>query len=311
VFPQRASGFWPGGVGGRVCSGGYNNPLNKTDPLGLRATDCQFSAADLLREADAIDSGKQYLGFGPAMALEDLNASRLRTLGATAASTGSCVLDYLLEGDGRAVTLHGNLRAAQHVAILVPGTDTTIDNFSGVDQDAKRLREEARPSSSTAVIAWLDYDAPEMGLSVLRDGRAKAGAPNLAELLGSLGGKHVTVSAHSYGGLVPSKAITGHGASVDDLILLGSPGVLQDNVSAFGGARVWVGAAEGDPIPNLAGNHIHGKMPQLPSFGATRICTTGASGHSQYYQRGTESLANVARIVTARYDEVGVCPHGG
>jgi hypothetical protein len=39
VFPQRASGFRPAAAGSGVCSGGYNDPLNKTDPLGLRPDD--------------------------------------------------------------------------------------------------------------------------------------------------------------------------------------------------------------------------------------------------------------------------------
>jgi hypothetical protein len=47
AFAQRASGFWPGGAGSRVCSGSYNNPLNKTDPLGLRSTDYDFATLDV------------------------------------------------------------------------------------------------------------------------------------------------------------------------------------------------------------------------------------------------------------------------
>lgn len=47
VFPQRASGFWPAGAGSRVCSGSYNNPLNKTDPLGLSPDDGPFMAPNL------------------------------------------------------------------------------------------------------------------------------------------------------------------------------------------------------------------------------------------------------------------------
>ncbi|MFD5034396.1 alpha/beta hydrolase [Streptomyces sp. NPDC058405] len=44
--------------------------------------------------------------------------------------------------------------------------------------------------------------------------------------------------------------------------------------------------------------------PTNPDFGATIVSTDGSRGHSGYWDEGTESLNNQARVVTGQYEEV-------
>jgi pimeloyl-ACP methyl ester carboxylesterase len=199
--------------------------------------------------------------------------------------------------------VYGDLKTAQNILVMVPGTDTTARNFAGLDSDAGRVKEQA--GSSTAVVAWLGYDAPEIPGGLLTDGRADAGAPRLADFVKAFGGgRRVSISGHSYGSLVAAKSVADQGARPGNLIFLGSPGVLQDSAAAFSPSRVWVGLADGDPVPSLAGDWIHGPRPHLRSFGALRFQTGTASGHNRYYQSGTESLSNIVRVVRGEYCDV-------
>jgi hypothetical protein len=113
----------------------------------------------------------------------------------------------------------------------------------------------------------------------------------------------VSISGHSYGSLVAAKSVVDQGAGPDNLIFVGSPGVQQESASAFSPARVWVGEADGDPIPRLP-SQIFGPNPASERFGAWRFRTGTASGHSEYYNSGTESLRNVVRIVKGEYCDV-------
>ncbi len=98
------------------------------------------------------------------------------------------------------------------------------------------------------------------------------------------------------------------------------------------GGRVWAGLAEDDPIAwGIAPSELptwplvptpigylmgivgafhdaddlwHGTNPASDEFGALRIGTEGASGHSDYFESG--SLGNLALIVEGRYSEVGL-----
>ncbi|MEV7211472.1 alpha/beta hydrolase [Kitasatospora cineracea] len=91
-------------------------------------------------------------------------------------------------GDGKAVVSTGNPDTADHTAVLVPGTGTTMTSTSGQIDRIGRLQdsaERAAPGSKVAVISWLGYDAPEFGTSVLTPGRAEDGAEDLRRFTGS------------------------------------------------------------------------------------------------------------------------------
>src|ERR1700761_4246717 len=91
------------------------------------------------------------------------------------------VLFFNTNGDGVAAMVIGNLATANRVAILVPGSDTTLATFFSRGSDspgggAEALAAEARrldPGEHLAIIAWLGYPTPALlSPSVMTSGDA-------------------------------------------------------------------------------------------------------------------------------------------
>ncbi|WP_375336769.1 MULTISPECIES: alpha/beta hydrolase [unclassified Streptomyces] len=234
-------------------------------------------------------------------------------------------------GQGLAVEVLGDLAHADRVAVLVPGSDTTLETYGRFRAGAAALQARlnslghrhgthgthgstSRPH--TAVIAWLGYETPgTVSTTVLTTGRAEDAAPPLTrfirELRGVVGEKaHVSLLCHSYGTVVCGRAA--RGLDVDDIALIGSPGTGADSVSALRtSARIWAARGADDWIVNVP--HVHadlfgttvgfGADPVSPAFGA-HVFAAGAGGHSDYFKPGTVSLDNLARIVLGDTSEV-------
>ncbi|GDY64595.1 hypothetical protein SAV14893_039880 [Streptomyces avermitilis] len=80
-------------------------------------------------------------------------------------------------GRGRAVEVFGDLATADRVAVLVPGSDTTLDTYGRFRAGALALHQRTGPR--TAVIAWLGYETPRtISTIALTATRAKEAAPN-------------------------------------------------------------------------------------------------------------------------------------
>ncbi|MEO7555296.1 MAG: alpha/beta hydrolase [Acidimicrobiales bacterium] len=210
-------------------------------------------------------------------------------------------------GDHRGTTVEvfGDLATARHIAIVVPGMGTTTANApTTLGVQALHLYEAARAlDPDTAVIAWLGYDTPGYA-GVLLDDDAEVGGRALAAFVAALprrGDADVTVVAHSYGSLVAADAVRG-GMRVDDVAVVGSPGLEADTVAALplGDADLF---AERAPFDVVALSEAYGRDPSDPRFGATRLATgAGVSGHSAYFDEGTLALANLAAVVVQRDD---------
>ena len=203
----------------------------------------------------------------------------------------------------------GNLATATRVAILVPGSDTTLPTFfsrgsSSPGGGGEDLAAEARrldPGERLAVIAWLGYPAPAMlSPAVTTSGDAGKGAQALRPLVTALiqHGDQVALLCHSYGSVVCGLAAP-H-LPVTDIAVFGSPGMDASSVASLHTtARVWAGRESGDSIKYVP--HIQlfglgfGADPMSPGFGA-RIFATGTSGHSGYLDPGSVSLRNLAYI---------------
>ncbi|MER5361547.1 alpha/beta hydrolase [Streptomyces sp. NPDC002785] len=173
------------------------------------------------------------------------------------------------EGNGRAIVSFGNPDTARNVSAYVPGLNTSLDE-DFAKNDLKRAWDTAKGASkydhSSAAIVWLGYDAPQTpdglaSLSVMGDERAEKGGKSFNGFMAGLtatngtGDPHLTAIGHSYGSRTVGAATQHDGGipGVDDIILVGSPGVGVDHAEGLGVGKehVFVGAAENDVVTKL------------------------------------------------------------
>ncbi len=180
---------------------------------------------------------------------------------------------YLLgigdEGNGRAIVSYGNPDTARNVSAYVPGLNTSLDE-DFARNDLKRARDTAKGANkydhSSAAIVWLGYDAPQSvdglhSLDVMRDERAVTGGGAFSRFMDGISAtnenedRHLTAIGHSYGSRTVGAATQQRGGipGVDDIILVGSPGVGVDRAEDLGVGKghVFVGAAENDVVTKL------------------------------------------------------------
>ena len=226
---------------------------------------------------------------------------------------GALLLGVDTTGPGRAVIALGDVDAADHVAVLVPGLGSHVTNYLPRLVSSARAvqdRAEAVGNGSVVGVAWIGYDAPGVA-TTLRSGRAKDGAVPLAATLRGFDARavaarrdlHLTVAGHSYGSLVAGYALRER-TGADDLIAIGAPGLGIDSLDELhlpaGG--VHVGEADRDPVADVGLIDWFGGDPSGAQLGARRFQTDGSVGHSGYYEPGSESLDNIGLIVAGRAD---------
>ncbi|MER6533204.1 alpha/beta hydrolase [Streptomyces sp900105755] len=240
------------------------------------------------------------------------------------ASPSRRLLHLDARGTGQVTEVFGDLAHATRIAVLVPGSDTTLDTYARFHTAAeslyRRVTREAPGGTRTAAVAWLGYRTPAtISTAVLSPGRAGQAAPRLRAFIGELRGlttpgqASVALLCHSYGTVVCARAapaLTGLG--VTDIALVGSPGTGAGSAAALHtSARVWAARGAADWIAevphvraDLFGTTVgFGTDPVSPSFGA-RVFAAGPGGHSDYFTPGSASLANLARIVLGETTEV-------
>jgi hypothetical protein len=244
---------------------------------------------------------------------------------------GRRFLAYDRQGDGRVVEVLGDLRTARHVAVVVPGSGHRLGNFTTSRSGAAprhngqalldELHRQAPQGTAlnhaapprVAVVIWTGYDTPErVNVDAARSERAVPGGRDLARLTELLAGlapaaETVTLTCHSYGSVVCGRAASE--ARADNIVVVGSPGMDAGQVSELHTkAHVWAARTADDPIrfvPDVRlGGFGHGEDPSKPEFGADVFRTGEIRGHDSYYEPGSESLANIARIVLGRDNEV-------
>ncbi len=254
------------------------------------------------------------------LALATSSARRAGDTGLARALTamrGRHLIDFNPRGQGLAVEVVGDLATATRVAILVPGSDTTLASFdtrqtASPQGGAVALAAQARrldPGTRLAVIAWLGYATPRtLSPAVLTSGDAERGARALRPLVDDLAsrGRRVALICHSYGSVVCGLAAA-H-LPVTDIAFVGSPGTDASSARALHTqARVWAGRGASDWIGSVP--HVHllglgfGQNPLAPGYGA-RIFACGPGGHSGYFRPGGIALRNLAYIALG--DPAGV-----
>jgi len=180
---------------------------------------------------------------------------------------------YLLgigdQGNGRAIVSYGNPDTSRNVAAYVPGLNTSLDE-QFARGDLGRARDTAAAAReidhSTAAIVWLGYDAPQSpdglnSLAVAGAERAETGAHAFRGFMSGLeasndhGDPHMTAIGHSYGSRTVGAATQQGGGipGVDDIVLVGSPGLGVDRAEDLGVGKdhVFVGAADNDVVTRL------------------------------------------------------------
>jgi Alpha/beta hydrolase len=225
------------------------------------------------------------------------------------AMRGEHFIDFNPAGQGLAVEVIGNLAQATRVAVIVPGSDTTLTTFdsrgtASPGGAAAALAKQAReldPGAHLAVVAWLGYAAPAtLSPGVMTSGDAGQGADALRPFVDDLArdGRQVALICHSYGSVVCGLAAPR--LPVTDIAVVGSPGMDAASAAALDTtARVWAGRGTGDWIRYAP--HVQflglgfGPDPMNPAFGA-RIFDAGSGGHSGYFRPGSVSLRNLAYI---------------
>ncbi|WP_435059464.1 alpha/beta hydrolase [Streptomyces sp. bgisy060] len=214
---------------------------------------------------------------------------------------GARVLAHDPRGRGQVVLVYGDLARAEHVAVLVPGSDVDANRVQPLADMAVALRRAT--GGRTAVIAWAGYTTPVgVGLDAATDRLAGVGADRLARFadgLAAVGAAEPSVFCHSYGSVVCGLAA--HRLKAKDLVVFGSPGMRAENAAALGtSARVWAAKAPTDwidRVPNVEFAGLgHGTDPTDPAFGARVVPAGDARGHGGYLAPGTSSLRAFARI---------------
>ncbi|MEV1286338.1 alpha/beta hydrolase [Micromonospora sp. NPDC049679] len=243
-------------------------------------------------------------------------------------------------GDGKAIVAVGNPDTARHTAVWVPGLGTTLDSTRGNVDRVLHLQEAADRltpgQGEVATVMWLGYDAPELDHSVVTGERSRQGAEPLSQFVGGLrathgdGSYHVTAVGHSYGSTVVGEAALSGRLPVDDIVTAGSPGTHAEHAGDLmtDPRHVWAGSAEDDPVSNPVEHHGkyldfipivgpflddaeddgHGPSPHYDDFGANRY-VVDTSGHSDYWNPGSESIENQARVIVGKYSRTGL-EHG-
>lgn len=289
-----------------------------------------LSAQNLLR---CTDDARETSGILPR------NAGRVKQV--MDHNTDCSLLTYhpWFKGRGRAAVAVGDMETAEHVAVLVPGMGSSLESLGELVGHARTLREQClstRPRAKVAVVAWVGYKAPGLRKVALEDAAAEGGELLLQDLekwrlnwrrsavrKGLEMGPYpsLTVSGLSYGSVVTGHAAASAGNDtanrplIDNLVFLGSPGTGL-RAQHLGGSEVFVAATASDPVSwlnwfsidpahkNYDTNHPVTRMKVGYKWTAAKDLGNPFTSHQSYYNAGTESLANIARVVVGRPEDI-------
>ncbi|CDO88100.1 hypothetical protein AWC29_01875 [Mycobacterium triplex] len=230
----------------------------------------------------------------------------------------------LIDNQGHGAVAIGNPDYAKRNAILVPGTGQDLAAFEGSDLKSLAMYNSAmaadpglRPGD-VAVTTWMGYDRPMDLFEAAWPDRARAGAGAMDAFESGQRASHVgapsvdTVIGHSYGStLVGAAASGGHHLDADNVIAVGSPGMLVEHagdLSLDPGANVYAMRARNDII-ELVTDMTLGHDPAADDFGATRLfaaagpssdplgLTPSVAAHSSYWSEGNPALLNLGAVI--------------
>lgn len=246
----------------------------------------------------------------------------------------------MIDEQGHAAVSIGNPDTASHTATFVPGTGQDLGAFEGSDRKSQEMFAAALRANPTlsaenlAVTTWMGYDRPMNLAEAAFPGRAETGGTGLDSFVNGMHASHTgavpavdTVIGHSYGStLVGGAATGGNHLAADNVIAVGSPGMLTDhasNLSLAEGANVYSMTARNDII-SWATDMTLGADPFDTDFGATRLTSDpgiswdptefigSVDAHSSYWDsQSNPALQNMGAIIAGLPPSQIVTPEGG
>jgi hypothetical protein len=291
----------------------------------------QSNVDEIQRNIDALTSVPQ-VDDGALYALQShMSAATNRLAGYAAvranvdSATGPRRYLGLLDESGRGAVSIGNPDTAARNAVFVPGTGQGLARLSFSDEkslamyNATLTADPGLRPGEVAVTTWMGYDRP-MDLSRAAFPQpAGGGADRLDAFENGQRASHVgaasldTVIGHSYGSTVIGAAAShGHHLDADNVIAVGSPGMLVDRADQLDlhtRGNVYVMRAENDAISmsGIVTEWTLGADPTAPGFGAHRLAADpGPAGplglpsigaHSSYWLDGNAALKNFGAVI--------------
>jgi Alpha/beta hydrolase len=230
-----------------------------------------------------------------------------------------------VDDTGRGAVAIGNPDYARRNGIFVPGTGQDLSRLPFSDAKAVAMYNAARTADKTlgpedmSITTWMGYDRPmDLSHAAFPD-PARAGADGLDAFESGLRASHVgpasidTVIGHSYGStLVGAAASGGHRLDADNVIAVGSPGMLVDRAGGLNlepGAQVYAMRAANDIIgmSGVVTEWTLGPDPTASKFGARGLAADpGPAGplglpsvdaHSSYWDQRNTALANMGAVI--------------
>ncbi|MBP0451142.1 hypothetical protein J5Y04_16570 [Kitasatospora sp. RG8] len=222
------------------------------------------------------------------------------------------LLGFDTKGKGRAIISVNNPDTADNVVTFVPGTSSRFATANGdVDKADEMVKaaKESDPGSpkTTAAIAWVGYDAPQnVYTEAGSDSYAENAKNDLARFQTALrtthegNPSHNTLMGHSYGTVVVGFTMREHNLPVDDVILVGSPGVGVNHAKDLNidPSHVYVARGSEDTmIKNVASTSLaFGLDPVDNDFGAQHL-PAGSTDHSHYWLPGSVSVKAFGAVI--------------
>jgi len=260
-----------------------NEPLNKSDPLGLRPCDAGFGSPDDANNLryGAIERSDPVAG-----------ANSLRE----ALGGEKCLLFYDGRNRGLAGVAVGSM-SSNHVLIELAATSTTLADCSNVGDLLSRATTIKGNVQNLAVVAYLGYATPEPAKIMFHS--VEDSYDRLKDLTRSLKrrGKHVSILAHSWSAQLALRFDSQNADNVDDLIFWSLWDVGTTGAGDYPSNREWYGQNPNDQT--IAGLGYVG--------GTRRFSTANSSGHSDL---AGDTLINIRAIATANWEAVR-CDGGG
>ncbi|UQX10835.1 alpha/beta hydrolase [Candidatus Mycobacterium methanotrophicum] len=232
-----------------------------------------------------------------------------------------------LDDTGHVAVAIGNPDYAKRNGIFVPGTGQDPARLPFSDARAAAMYNAARGADKAlgphdvSITTWMGYDRPMTLSHAAFPDPARTGAGRLEAFESGLRASHIgppsidTVIGHSYGStLVGAAASGGHHLAADNVIAVGSPGMLVDRAGGLSlapGAHVYAIRAANDIIgvSGVVTEWTLGPDPTAPNFGARSLAADpGPAGlawlpsidpHSSYWDQQNIALANMGAVIAA------------